>query len=156
TLTGDVLINSSDNFGDGSNSLNLFSVLLHEAGHVFGIPDSTDPNSPMYSNYDSATKLTSGDIAALQALYGTRGPDAHEGSNGNDTMGTATTIQPPGSYTGATPLIAYGDISTNKDVDFFAFRTPSNYRGAVTIRLQSAGLSLLSPHLQVLDAKGNV
>src|SRR4051794_28819686 len=52
TLTGDVLINTSDDFGksDGA-SLNLLSVMMHEAGHVFGIPDGTDPKSPMNSNY---------------------------------------------------------------------------------------------------------
>ena len=45
TLSGDVLINSQVNFNNGSN--NLFTALLHEAGHVLGIGDSSDPNSPM-------------------------------------------------------------------------------------------------------------
>ena len=152
TLSGDVLINTSDNFGQ----LDLESVLLHEAGHVFGIGDGTDPNSPMFSEYEGNTQLTSADIAALQALYGTRAPDPHEGSNGNDTIGTATTIPFPGGYTGTTPLVAYGDISTNKDADVFAIRPPSGYHGAITVRLQSAGISLLAPHLSVLDAKGHV
>jgi hypothetical protein len=152
TLTGDVLINTADNF----SNLDLFSVMLHEAGHVFGIGDSTDPSSPMYSNYQDNTQLTPADIAAIQALYGTRAPDPHEGSGGNDTIGTATTIQFPGGYTGTTPLVAYGDISTNKDVDIFALRSPSGYSGPLTVRLQSAGISLLAPHLSLLDAKGNV
>jgi hypothetical protein len=154
TLTGDVLLNSSDQFGQGPVS--LFSVLLHEAGHVFGIGDSSDPNSPMYSQDLGATALTSADVAALQSLYGARAPDPHEGSSGNDTIDKATTIQPPGGYTGTTPLIAYGDITTNKDVDFYAFRPLSNYKGLATVRLQSAGISLLTPHLTVVDAKGNV
>jgi hypothetical protein len=154
TWTGDVLINSNDLFG-GSN-LDVFSVLLHEAGHVFGIGDSMDPNSPMFSQYTGAQTLTSQDIANLQALYGVRAPDSHEGSSGNDTMNKATQIQPPGNYTGATPLVVYGDVGSNKDVDFYAFRPPSNYRGPVTFQLQSAGISLLTPHLTVLDAKGNV
>jgi hypothetical protein len=84
-LTGDVLINSNDSF-DGKSSVNLFNVSLHEAGHVVGIGDSTDPNSPMYSNYSGDSKLTSNDIAALQALYGSRAIDPHEGSNGNNTI----------------------------------------------------------------------
>ena len=53
-------------------------------------------------------------------------------------------------------LVAFGDITTNKDVDMFAIRPPSGYYGPLTFRLQSAGLSLLAPHLSVLDAKGNV
>ncbi len=152
TLTGDVLINNADDFG----KLDLFAVMLHEAGHVFGIGDNADPNSPMNSQYFGNMKLTASDVATFQSLYGTRAPDSHEGSGGNDTIATATTIQTPGSWTGATPLIAYGDISTNKDVDVFAFRPPSNYRGPLTVRLQSAGISLLAPHFTILDAKGHV
>src|SRR5262249_59810575 len=83
-------------------------------------------------------------------------PDPHEGSAGNDSTSTATTIQTPGSYTGTTPLIAYGDITTNKDVDLYAFKPLSNYKGTVTVRLQSSGISLLAPHVSVLDAKRHV
>jgi hypothetical protein len=154
TWTGDVLINSNDRFG--GNNLDVYSVLLHEAGHVFGIADSTDPNSPMYSQYTGAQRLTSQDVRNLQALYGVRAPDSHEGSSGNDSMNKATQIQPPGSYTGATPLVVYGDVGSNKDVDFYALKPPSNYRGPITFQLQSAGISLLTPHLTVLDAKGNI
>ena len=154
TLTGDVLINTADNFSAGATD--LFATLLHEAGHVFGIGDGTDPKSPMYAQYRGNTSLTPGDLAALQSLYGSRAPDPHEGSGGNDTLDKATTIQPPGSFTGATPLIVYGDITTNKDVDFYAFRAPSGYPGPVTIRLQSSGISLLNPRLTLLDAKGRV
>jgi hypothetical protein len=154
TWTGDVLINSNDKFG--GNNLNLFSVLLHEAGHVFGLGDSADPNSPLYSQYTGAQTLTSQDVRNLQALYGVRAPDSHEGSSGNDSMSKATQVQPPGSYTGATPLVVYGDVTTNHDVDFYAVKPPSNYNGAITFRLQSTGISLLAPHLTVYDASGNV
>jgi hypothetical protein len=155
TLTGDVLINSGDKFGD-HGGLDVLGVLLHEAGHVFGIGDGTDPKSPMYPQYLGNSSLTAGDIASLQALYGTRSLDPHEGSSGNNTISTATTIQPPGSYTGATPLVAFGDISSNKDADVFAFKAPSGYKGSATIRLQSSGISLLAPHLSILDARGHV
>jgi hypothetical protein len=154
TWTGDVLINSNDDFG--GNHLNLASVLIHEAGHVLSIGDSTDPNSPMYSQYTGALSLTSQDVANLQALYGVRSPDSHEGSSGNDSMNKAWQIQAPGSFTGATPLVVYGDVTTLRDVDFYAIKPPSNYNGPMTFRLQSTGISLLTPHLTVLDAKGNV
>jgi hypothetical protein len=151
---GDVLINSSDNFGSGG--LDLYSVMLHEAGHVFGLGDSTNSGSPMYDQYQGNQQLTSADIAALQALYGTRSLDSHEGSNGNDTINTATQIQFPGGYTGTTPLVAYGDIGSNKDVDVFSIKPLSNYNGPITFQLQSAGISLLTTKLTIMDAKGNV
>jgi Matrixin len=154
TWGGDVLINSNDAFG--SHGFDLTSVLLHEAGHVFGLPDSTDPNSPLYRLYSGAQQLTSNDIADLQALYGVRSLDPHESSNGNDTMSSATQIQFPGAYTGTTPLVTFGDISTNKDVDFYSLRTPSNYNGPITFQLSSAGISLLTTKLTVMDQNGNV
>ena len=154
TWGGDVLINSNDAFG--SRGFDLTSVLLHEAGHVFGLPDSTDPNSPLYDLYSGAQQLTSNDIANLQALYGVRSLDPHEGSNGNDTMSSATQVQFPGGFTGTTPLVTFGDISTNKDVDVYAVRPPSNYNGPITFQLESAGISLLTTKLTVMDQNGNV
>jgi hypothetical protein len=155
TWTGDVLINSNEQFG--GQGADLYSVLLHEAGHVFGLGDSTDPNSPLYDQYQDNQQLTAGDISALQALYGTRSLDPHEGSSGNNTISTATQIQFPGGYTGTTPLVVYGDIGSNKDVDVFQVKPPtSNYNGPITFRLQSTGISLLTTKLTVMDSKGNV
>jgi hypothetical protein len=151
---GDVLINSDVPFGSGG--LDLYSVLMHEAGHVFGLDDSADPSSPLYDQYQDNRQLTSADIAALQALYGTRSLDPHEGSSGNDTISRATQIQFPSSYTGTTPLVAYGDIGSNKDVDVFSVKPLSNYNGPITFQLRSAGISLLTTKLTIMDAKGNV
>jgi hypothetical protein len=80
TWTGDIIFNSNVPF----SSLNdLYAVALHEAGHVLGLPESTDPASPMFSGFTPGTVLlpTSADLAALQQLYGP--PIASPGSNGN-------------------------------------------------------------------------
>jgi hypothetical protein len=154
TWTGDVLINSNDSFGAGK--LDLLSVLMHEAGHVFGLDDSHDPNSPMNAQYSGSQSLTAADISDLQGLYGVRAPDSHEGSSGNNSMGKASQISFPSSYNGATPLVVYGDVGAQTDVDFYALRPPSNYQGPLTVKLQSQGISLLTPHLTVLDSMGHV
>ena len=52
--------------------------------------------------------------------------------------------------------MVYGDIGSNKDVDVYSVRPPSNYNGPVTFQLQSAGISLLTTKLTVVDSKGNV
>ena len=151
---GDVLINSQEDFGSGG--LDLYAVLLHEAGHVFGLGDNQDSGSPLYYQYQDNQQLTSNDISALQALYGSRSLDPHEGTKGNDTISNATQIAFPSSYTGTTPLVIYGDVGSNKDVDVYSLRPPSNYTGPATFELQSAGISLLTTKLTVVDSKGNV
>ena len=155
TWTGDLLLNSADAFGPGG--LDLFDVVLHEAGHVFGLAESADPKSPMYANYSANATLTPGDVKNIQALYGARPADANEGSSGNDTASRAAPLAVPGSYKGATPLVAFGDIAGATDTDVYALRVPmSNYQGGATVRLQTAGISLLAPHLVVVDPRGTV
>jgi hypothetical protein len=156
TWAGDMLLNSNVNFGAGG--ADLFTVALHEAGHVFGLDESSDPSSVMYGQLNGVkTGLSASDIAAIHALYGTRAPDQYEGSNGNNTFGNATQLQESNGFVGATPIVVYGDITTASDIDYYMFRSPSSsYAGPVTIRVQSAGRSLLSPKVSVYDANGHL
>src|SRR5436190_8434657 len=79
--SGDIILNSSD-FGSASAGLyDLFTVVLHEAGHSFGLADQlTDPSSVMYAQYSGVrTGLSVADIAQIQLLYGgPRTPDIWE------------------------------------------------------------------------------
>jgi hypothetical protein len=103
--------------------------------------------------------LTPGDIAAIQALYGVRRPDANEGQPGNGTIENATRIRNldnSDNYDGTTPLVVYGDRTTTSDVDFFRLRPIDSYRNAVTFRLQTAGVSVLAPRLTIMDKDGTV
>src|SRR5262249_28123830 len=150
---GALLVNTPDRL----DAAGLFHAALHEAGHVLGIPNSADPLSPMFPRLSAQNSLTAGDVQALRAMYGARGPDANEGSSNNDTFAHATQLAfPSGGYTGATPLMAFGDVGSASDVDVFALRPMSNYTGPVTFQLRSAGLSLLAPKITIFDARGNV
>jgi hypothetical protein len=158
TFAGDVFVNTTYRFKD--TPYDLYSVMLHEAGHALGLGHSADPNSPMYPRFNNTkTALTAGDIAAIRTLYGPRLNDRFEGATGNNTTATASAIPVPAGYTGTTPLVAFGDIKTTGDADVFWFDTVP--RGGeddenITVRVQSAGLSLLGARVTVyyLDADG--
>ena len=97
----------------------------------------------MFNSFSDTLVLSASDVTAIRALYGTRAADPNEGSNGNDTIVRATTVREPGSYDGFTPLVAFGDITTRGDVDVFEVQNQGHYRGPITFRLQTTGVSLL-------------
>ncbi len=69
TWAGDVLINSNAHF---ANVDELFSVMLHEAGHVFGLEHSDDPASPMFLHgVSQAVVPTARDVADVRQAHGT-------------------------------------------------------------------------------------
>ena len=154
TWSGDILFNSDVVF-DGERA-DLFSVALHEVGHALGLGHSEDPNSVMYSHAGRTyAGLNSADIAAIQNLYGLRSPDANDALLPNDTLATATVIRVNDDFDGRFPFLAFGDITTASDMDYFTFHALSDYQGSLTVRVVSAGISQLAFRLSVLDAAGN-
>jgi hypothetical protein len=151
TWSGDVAVNSAVDFAiGGSGGYDLFSVLLHEAGHVFGLDHIQDAASPMHPSYLGVRAgLSAADVAALQGLYGSRTPDAFEGTMGNGERGTAT----PLSLGVDSSLSADADITTLEDRDMYSFTTLLNVGGAV-IEVRTAGISLMTPRVSVFDAAG--
>jgi len=143
TSVGDVFLNSSIPFSVGgqNGSYDLFSVLLHEAGHVLGIGPSSDPNSPMFEQYHKVTGLTPGDVAALRALYGARPPDPSEGATALDL--------------GGGPAVVAADITAPQDADVYRLTVPDGAT-ALDVRLKASGISLLVGRLTVYDASGRV
>jgi hypothetical protein len=157
TWSGDILLNSNADFTAPTS--NLYNVMLHEFGHVLGLPDNDDPTSVMYRDTTSLPAVLSpADIAAIQALYGQGPNDLHESASGNDSFATATPIQYASNAAGAqqsTPLVAFGALTTGGDTDVFSLVAPHT-EGGMTFLLQTAGISLLEPSLTVYDASGNV
>jgi hypothetical protein len=153
--SGTVVFNTSDQLGIGTaNAYDLFTVALHEAGHVFGLPDTaSDPTSVMYNQYTGPRSgLSPADVANFQAINGTRRPDSFQNGAGNHSFQTAASLD-------NNHLSVVADIGAVGQTEFYQFQYggPLVVPGAsVTIQVQTSGLSLLEPNLTVYDNNHNV
>jgi hypothetical protein len=159
--SGSLFFNAAYKYsGDEENDekgYDLFTATLNEAGNIFGLADNKDRTSALYGKYIKQLKgLNKSDIAAIQRLYGgSRRADAYEGVNGNDTEKTAALIN-FNPYSGdGNKLIAeaMGDITAEKDVDYYRFTMPAGQE-SMTVCLETAGVSLFTGKVTVLDSKG--
>ncbi|PWT74923.1 MAG: hypothetical protein C5B46_03320 [Proteobacteria bacterium] len=152
TWSGDVQLNSTTSYtvaGQGTG-YDLFSVALHEAGHVFGLDDNNNPASVMDASYlGSRSSLGTADIAALQAIYGMRTPDPAN----NEQMSTATKLSLLTNADGSLGATVNADVASLQDRDFYSFNTLLN-SGGVNVILRTGGISLLTPRVTVYDSSG--
>jgi hypothetical protein len=86
-LAGDMHLNEDQDWHIGTD-IDLYTVALHEAGHALGLGHTDDPSTIMYPYYRFGAGLSSGDIAGVQALYGS--PDTA-------TPPVTTPVTPPPS-----------------------------------------------------------
>ncbi len=151
TWSGDVLFNTAIRYavGGGSGGYDLFTVALHEAGHVFGLEHSDDPLSVMSAHYYGArTGLSASDLATVRSYYGgARRADTFDRLAANNTRSAATGVTVSGNFS------LTGDLTTTTDADWYSFRLPAGGR-SFDVRLLTTGLSLLTARLTVVDASG--
>ena len=150
---GDVILNSQAEF----HSLDEFySVVLHEAGHVLGLPHSEDPASPMHVHGAStALSLTQADILAVQQRHGQRLLEVIA----NDQLSQATRLNWPAApedLEGRAPALSFGEISPESDVDFYEVRAVDRDDGPLTVRLRTHAVSQLVPQLSIFNEQGSL
>jgi hypothetical protein len=159
TLSGDIIINSNADFNPSDpGSYDLYSVVLHEAGHVFGFADSPTPSSFMYNVYQGPVAgLAPGAVPALQALYGAPVAGTSEIGPGNPQNSTPGQLQ-NGNSNQPGVASAAATLSSSQDTDVFRFQPQGgvSYAAGLDVRVQTQGISLLAPTLTVTDASGQV
>ena len=158
TLSGDLLFNSDQLFrrGNVAGAYDLFSVALHEAGHALGLDHSHEGGSALDEGYSYLRGLSADDVADIREMYGVRVHDRYDAAGGNDSRGRASVLAP--TKLGSLTLQADGDLTTLSDVDYYQFTVPplASLLGAVTVRLQAEGLSLVLPRVTITDGSGRV
>lgn len=154
TWSGDLLFNSNVTFSDVDQ---FYAVALHEIGHILGLDHTDDVTSVMHPTALN-TIFNADDIATLKLLHGERillDPN-DEADENNNTPDEAEEIENEDDINGIVPLVAFGDIENNADIDYFRFRPEDGQHGKqVTFRLISNTISLLQPKLTITDENGN-
>jgi hypothetical protein len=157
SIAGDIAINTAQIFNINGNDYDLYTVIAHELGHALGLDHSSSPLAVMYPTYEGVDyQLGADDIAGIQSIYGgVRQPDAFNAAGSNATFATASDIT---SWINSTSLIAQVpnlNLVPASGVEFFKFSVPAGFSSALTVTVQSQGLSLLEPSLGVYDGNDN-
>ena len=151
TLAGDIVMNTQTAW-QASSDYDIQTVALHEFGHALGLDHSTVAQAVMYSNYTGVKQsLNTDDASGIRSVYGTRVADAFEPAN---TLAAAASLTSLLNSTQQLTLASL-DISSTTDVDWFSVAAPAGGSGTLTVTMQSAGLSSLSPKLAVTNSSNS-
>jgi hypothetical protein len=152
TLAGDIVMNTSQVWNINSH-YDIQTVAIHEFGHSLGLAHSNITTAVMYAAYNGIKQsLHSDDIAGMQWVYGPRPVDWFDAASSNQNYTTASNIN---GYIDSNQQVTIPglEITTTSDQDWYVVTVPANATGVATFRMQSSGLSSLSPRIQILDTR---
>ncbi|QEH35379.1 Matrixin [Aquisphaera giovannonii] len=150
TDAGDIILNSTSNWGVNT-SYDLETVAIHEIGHALGLGHSAIQAACLYAYYNGTKQsLNTDDVNGIQSIWGPARSDIFN-SNGQSN-GLNTTAANLNGYIGSNGQAAIPNLTIGKtgQSEWFSVTVPSTTTGTFVARVQSTGLSILSPKLQVL------
>jgi len=146
SVAGDISFNTGVAWKLGNpGGYDVYTVAVHELGHALGLDESLNSYADMYANYEGKVLgLYSDDVNGVQAIYGPR-PADYVNSSFPYAIDTTGQINP----TTLTAVINNLSLNNGSSADYWKFTTPSNTNSTVTIQVQTAGISLMTPLLTV-------
>jgi Matrixin len=161
TDAGDIFFNTKQLWQINGTTYDLMTVAIHEFGHALGMGhNTTDTAAAMYPAYITTKQaVDADDINGIQSIYNARQPDLFNTKASNNSPRTAADIS---SYIGTNGQLTISGldltppvtIGTN-DIEWYKITVPASTTGTMVVRMQSTGLSLLSPSLAVFNSAGN-
>ena len=129
-IAGDMHLDDAERWQIGADT-DVYTVVLHEAGHALGLVHTDNPNDVMYPYYRLGKQLSSGDIGIVQSLYGTRA-SAPAQSTPSPSQTLLLTLQPPPATTTASSVSVSGTVSGGTGAVQIRWNTVSGAAGYAT------------------------
>ena len=159
TNAGDIFFNTSQSWRIDGTTFDLETVAIHEFGHALGLDHSTVAAAAMWPAYTSTKQvLSADDIGGIRGTYDARRVDRFDADGSNNISSQADDITPYLNASGQLTLSGLDSTTptgiASGDNDWFKVVAPATTTGTMVVRMQSGGLSLLSPMVTVFDAAG--
>ncbi|WP_435010524.1 matrixin family metalloprotease [Tundrisphaera lichenicola] len=160
TAAGDIFFNTSQSWQINGKTYDLMSVALHEFGHSLGLDHSRTTSAVMWPSYTGAKQvLNTDDINGIRSIYNSRQYDYFDANGGNNQAKQADDLTSWINTAGMLSLSGLDSttpvmIGQGADVDWYKIKVPATSTGTMIVKMQSEGLSLLSPSLSVYNSSG--